>query len=123
MGCDTCEDGRETVRRDVTSHAQDTIKLLQYLVRDCGEKVTLAHLGAVLRGANTYDVRMRQHDKLPQYNSCSESTMPKELLELMLDKLLLNDVITTINVKNRSGYHNTYLDVRYIYYNSKTNQH
>jgi len=120
MGCDTCEDGRETVRKDVTTHAQDAIKLLQYLVQDCGEKVSLSHLGAVLRGANTSDVRMKQHDKLPQYSSCS--TMPKELLELMLDKLMLNDVITTIMVRNRSGFHNTYLNVRYMS-QSKTNQY
>ena len=112
MGCDICEDGRETVRKDVTSHAQDTVKLLQCLIQDCGEKVTRSHLDAVLRGANTSDIRMKQHDKLPQYNSCS--TMPKELLELMLDKLMLNDVITTISLKNRSGFHNAYLDVRYI---------
>jgi len=112
MGCDICEDGRETVRKDVTSHAQDTIKLLQCLIQDCGERVTRSHLEAILRGANTSDIRMKQHDKLPQYNSCS--TMPKELLELMLDKLMLNDVITTISLKNRSGFHNAYLDVRYI---------
>lgn len=111
MGCDTCEDGRETVRKDVTTHAQDAIKLLQYLVQDRGENVTRAHLDAVLRGANTADIRMKQHDKLPQHNSCS--TMPKELLELMLDTLMLNDVITKIMIRNKSGYHNAYLKVRY----------
>jgi bloom syndrome protein len=109
MGCDTCEDGRETVRKDVTNHARDTVKLLQHLVHECDDKVTLSHLGALLRGANTSDIRTKQHDKLPQYNSCS--TMPKELLELMLDRLMLDDVITTVMVRNGSGYHNTYLDV------------
>ncbi|KIM49018.1 hypothetical protein M413DRAFT_59644 [Hebeloma cylindrosporum] len=110
MGCDNCEDGRETVQEDVTSHARDAIKLLQYLVKDRGENVTESHLEAVLRGANTSDIRARQHDKLPQYSSCS--AMPKELLELMLDKLKADDLLALKSLKNRSGYHNTYLDVR-----------
>ncbi|KAJ3517802.1 hypothetical protein NLJ89_g284 [Agrocybe chaxingu] len=105
-GCDTCEADRETVSKDLTSNAVDAIKLIQ-LLSHRGDKLTHPQFVSVLRGANTADVRSKGHDKLPGYASCSQ--LPKELLELMLSRLLYNRVIETVAEQNRRGFHSNYL--------------
>lgn len=107
-GCDTCEDGRETVSKDVTEYAQAALKLVQTL-NDRRQKVTLPQLKGILRGANTVDIRSKQYDKLPQYAQCE--SLPKELLELMLNRLLSFDMLKNASVVNPSGFHNDYLQV------------
>ncbi|CAA7267981.1 unnamed protein product [Cyclocybe aegerita] len=105
-GCDTCEADRETVSKDLTSNAVDAIKLIQ-LLSQRGDKLTQPQFVSVLRGANTADVRGKGHDKLPGYASCSE--LPKELLELMLSRLVYKRVIETVAEQNRRGFHSNYL--------------
>ncbi|KDR81394.1 hypothetical protein GALMADRAFT_60334 [Galerina marginata CBS 339.88] len=112
-GCDTCEDGRETVSENVTTYAHDTLKLVQVLVTERGDKITLPQLRAILAGANTADIRSRQYDMLPQHGLCSK--LPKELVELMLNRLMLLEVFENISVINRSGFHNDYLRVCWLF--------
>ena len=109
QGCDTCEEGRVTVLKDVTTHARDTIELVKNLVHERREKITINQLSSILRGANLAEVRAKQHDKLPEYGSCSK--MPKELLELMLQRLLYLEVLVKVSHRNGGGFHTEYLDV------------
>lgn len=110
QGCDTCEEGRVTVLKDVTTHARGTIQLVKTLVHERKEKITINQLSSILRGANLAEVRAKQHDKLPEYGSCSK--MPKELLELMLQRLLYLEVLGKVSHRNGGGFHTEYLDVR-----------
>ena len=109
QGCDTCEEGRVTVLKDVTTHARGAIGLVKTLVHERKEKITLNQLSSILRGANLAEVRAKQHDKLPEYGSCSK--MPKELLELMLQRLLYLEVLGKVSYRNGGGFHTEYLDV------------
>ena len=98
-----------TVLKDVTIHARRTIELVKTLVHGRKEKITLNQLSFILRGANLAEVRAKQHDRLPEYGSCSK--MPKELLELMLQRLLYLEVLGKVSYKNNGGFHNEYLEV------------
>lgn len=109
QGCDTCEEDRETILKDVTAHARRIIELVKTLVQDRKEKITLNQLNSILRGANLADIRAKQHDKLPEYGFCSQ--MPKELLELMLQRLLYLEVLSKVSHRNGGGFHTEYLDV------------
>ena len=112
QGCDTCEarkKGRVTIPKDVTTHARDIIGLVKTLVRKRKERITLNQLSSILRGANLADVRAKKHDKLPEYGSCSK--MPKELLELMLHRLLYLEILGKTSYRNAGGFHIEYLDV------------
>jgi superfamily II DNA helicase RecQ len=109
QGCDTCEEGRVTVLKDVTTRARGTIELVKNLVHERKEKITINQLSSILRGANLAEVRAKQHDKLPEYGSCSK--MPKELLELMLQRLLYLEVLVKVSHRNGGGFHTEYLDV------------
>ncbi|KAF8906041.1 P-loop containing nucleoside triphosphate hydrolase protein [Gymnopilus junonius] len=111
-GCDTCEDGRETVSKDVTEYAQVALRLVQFL-NSRKENITLQQLKGILRGANTVEIRAKQHDKLPQYAYCE--SLPKELIELMLNRLLSFDMLMNVPVKNRSGFHNDYLEASKLF--------
>ena len=110
QGCDTCEEDRETILKDVTTHARGIIQLVKTLVQERKEKVTINQLSSILRGANLADIRAKQHDKLPEYGSCSK--MPKELLELMLQRLLYLEVLGKVSHRNGGGFHTDYLNVR-----------
>jgi superfamily II DNA helicase RecQ len=109
QGCDTCEEGRMTISEDVTTHARSIIELVKTLVQERKEKITINQLSSILKGANLSDVRAKQHDKLPEYGSCSK--MPKELLELMLQRLLYLEVLCKVSHRNGGGFHTEYLDV------------
>ena len=98
-----------TVLKDVTTHARGTIELVKILVHERKEKITINQLSSILRGANLAEVRAKQHDKLPEYGSCSK--MPKELLELMLQRLLYLEVLAKVSHRNGGGFHTEYLDV------------
>ena len=98
-----------TVSKDVTTHARGTIGLVKTLVQERKEKITVNQLSSILRGANLAEVRAKQHDKLPEYGSCSK--MPKELLELMLQRLLYLEVLGKVSYPNGRGFHTEYLDV------------
>ena len=109
QGCDTCEEGRMTISEDVTTHARGIIELVKTLVQERKEKITINQLSSILKGANLSDVRAKQHDKLPEYGSCLK--MPKELLELMLQRLLYLEVLCKVSHRNGGGFHTEYLDV------------
>jgi superfamily II DNA helicase RecQ len=109
QGCDICEEGRVAILKDVTTHARGTIGLVKTLVHRRKEKITLQQLFSILKGANLAEVRAKQHDKLPEYGSCSK--MPKELLELMLQRLLYLEVLGKVSYRNSGGFHTEYLDV------------
>lgn len=109
QGCDTCEEDRETVLKDVTAHARDAVELVKTLVQERKEKITLNQLSSILRGAKLAEIRAKQHDKLPEYSSCSK--IPKELLELMLQRLLYLEVLGKVSHRNGGGFHTEYLSV------------
>ncbi|KAF8163089.1 hypothetical protein B0H34DRAFT_694087 [Crassisporium funariophilum] len=108
-GCDTCEEDRETVLMDVTDHARNSIQVVQTLVSERREKMTVNQLTSILRGANLADIRNKQHDKLGEFGSCAK--MPKELLELTLQRLLYLEVLVKVSVKNGGGFHTEYLEL------------
>lgn len=108
-GCDTCEADRETILKDVTTHARGIIELVKILVQKRKEKITINQLSSILRGAKLAEIRAKQHDKLPEYGSCSK--MPKELLELMLQRLLYLEVLGKVSHRNGGGFHTEYLNV------------
>ncbi|KAF8803627.1 ATP-dependent DNA helicase [Phlegmacium glaucopus] len=110
QGCDTCEEDRQTVLKDVTTHARGIIELVKTLVQERKEKITINQLSSILRGANLADIRAKQHDKLPDFGSCSK--MPKELLELMLQRLLYLEVLVKVSHRNGGGFHTEYLNVQ-----------
>ena len=105
-GCDTCQDDRETVSRDVTKYVRDGVNLAKKLTSD---KITFTVFGNVLRGSKAAEIMSRGLDKLPEYGSCSD--LPKELVDLMLDELLYLGLVTKVATQNASGFHTEYLAV------------
>ncbi len=92
-GCDTCQDDRETVSRDVTKFVRDGVNLAKKLTSD---KITFVVFGNVLRGSKAADIMSRGLDKH---------------LDLMLDELLYLGLVTKVATQNASGFHTEYLAV------------
>lgn len=106
--CDNCAHESPLVSQDVTTEAHGAIELVKYLqIRK--EKVTSTQCRAILRGSKNIDVLNKQHDKLPMH--AKAQSMPPELLEQMIQRLLYLDVLMEVSVENKSGYHNMYLEV------------
>lgn len=107
-GCDTCQDDRETVSRDVSTYTRNAIALAKKLYK---ERITFVRLADILRGSKMADIINKGQDKHPEYGSCHD--LPKELFDLMLDELLYLGLLTKSTTQNASGFHTEYLSVHF----------
>lgn len=108
QGCDNCDNPLPLNTRDVTKEAKEAVKLVQSL--QGRELVTLTQCRDVLRGANTALMRNKHFDRERMFGSARELTV--ELLDTLLRKLCMMDVLTEHSVQQASGFHNEYVRVR-----------
>lgn len=106
--CDTCEDPQEVQSTDVWKNCVEALKLVESPDGQPGA-ITENHLQDILRGAKKSELKQRGWDTLPQYGACA--TLPIQLYESMIHKLLLDDILGKTAVRNASGYHTEYLKV------------
>lgn len=107
-GCDNCAHLVPLVTRDVTTEARAAVELVRSFQAK-RESVTLIQCRDILRGAKTAAVKSKQYDKLHFYGMGQD--MPSELLEQMIRRLCLDDVLRENPVMQSSGYHTDYVVV------------
>ena len=104
--CDNCMQGGEAQEQDLTSEAQDIVKMM----RDFnGTNVTMDHCRAVFKGANTEAIRSKRHNAVPLYGAGKH--LPNDLLGQLFKRLLFLGVIDEVSVVGTAGYHTYYLQV------------
>lgn len=105
-GCDNCQDGRQTVSRDLTTYVRNSIQLARRLRN---ERATFNQFGCILRGSKVADIVRKGFDQFEEYGSCQG--LPKELFDLMLDEMIVLGLLTKLLIKNNMDYFNEYLSV------------
>ncbi|KAG5735507.1 ATP-dependent DNA helicase hus2/rqh1 [Termitomyces sp. T112] len=104
-GCDNCDNPLPLETRDLTKEANDAVELVKSL-QERAELVTLAQCRDVLRGANTILMRSKHFDEERIFGSARE--IPLELIDTLLRKLCMMDVLTEHSVQQASGFHSEY---------------
>jgi superfamily II DNA helicase RecQ len=105
-GCDNCQDGRQTVSRDVTTFVRNSIQLARRLRN---ERATFNQFGCILRGSKVADIVRKGFDQFEEYGSCQD--LPKELFDLMLDEMMYLGLLTKLLIRGNMNYFNEYLSV------------
>ncbi|KAF8185054.1 ATP-dependent DNA helicase [Mycena galopus ATCC 62051] len=106
--CNNCANKGLLVVEDFTKEAQTVLSLVQSLQRG-HENVTVDHCRNIFKGANLAPIREKRHDQHPAFGAGKD--MPKELLELLFNKLLFHDALAEISVQTTSKWHQQYLKV------------
>ncbi|KNZ79386.1 ATP-dependent DNA helicase hus2/rqh1 [Termitomyces sp. J132] len=97
-GCDNCDNPLPLETRDLTKEANDAVELVKSL-QERAELVTLAQCRDVLRGANTILMRSKHFDEERIFGSARE--IPLELIDTLLRKLCMMDVLTEHSVQQK----------------------
>ncbi|KAJ6606656.1 DNA helicase [Mycena vulgaris] len=104
--CNNCASEGLLVTQDVTREAKSVLTLVQSLEQG-HENVTVDHCRNIFRGANVAAVRDKRHDHHPMFAAGRD--MPKELLELLFNKLMYLDALTEKSTQTNSKWHQQYL--------------
>jgi len=107
--CDNCQSTELAEEHDVTDCARKTISLLREITSARDFKLARGYLEVLLRGSKRKDVMDNNHH-LSEYHGCC-SHMSKDLLELFVNRLCAEEIISIYSVANGSRYHNDYLQV------------
>lgn len=106
--CNNCANEGLLVTQDVTKEAKAVLGLVQSLERG-QENVTVDHCRNIFKGANLAAVRDKRHDQHPSFGAGKD--MPKELVELLFNRLLYLDALVEKSVQTNSKWHVQYLKV------------
>ncbi|KAK2467108.1 hypothetical protein APHAL10511_001366 [Amanita phalloides] len=104
--CDNCNYDGALEEKDMTSVAINAVQAIRAL-RQKNENVTLDMCKCILAGSKAATVLNRGFDKLPAYDSAHD--LPRELIELMLQRLLSLDILTYFNIEHSNGFHTSYI--------------
>ncbi|KAJ7470440.1 DNA helicase [Mycena latifolia] len=104
--CNNCASEGLLVTQDVTKEAKSVLTLIQSL--EVGkENVTVDHCRNIFKGANVAAVRDKRHDHHPIFGAGRD--MPKELVELLFNKLLYLDALMERSTQTNSKWHQQYV--------------
>ncbi|KAJ6611796.1 P-loop containing nucleoside triphosphate hydrolase protein [Mycena sp. CBHHK59/15] len=106
--CNNCANEKSLVAQDVTKEAKSVLTLVQSFEHG-HENVTVDQCRAVFRGANAASVREKRHDQHPAYGSGRD--MPKELAEMLFNRLLFLDALVEVSTQTTSKWHQQYVKV------------
>ncbi|KAF8636605.1 hypothetical protein AX17_003415 [Amanita inopinata Kibby_2008] len=106
--CDNCNYDGPVERKDMTAIATSTVELVREL-RQTNENVTIDVCKWILAGSRACAILNRGFDQLPLYGSCGD--LPRELLELMLQRILALDVLMHFTVQHNNGFHTSYIEL------------
>ncbi|KAF7338550.1 ATP-dependent helicase [Mycena venus] len=104
--CNNCASEGLLVTQDFTKEAKAVLTLVQSLERG-QENVTVDHCRNIFKGANVAAIRDKRHDQHPVFGAGKD--MPKELVELLFNKLLYLDALMEKSIQTNSKWHNQYL--------------
>lgn len=104
--CNNCENESFLVTQDFTKEAKSVLTLVQSLERG-QENVTVDHCRNIFKGANVNAVREKRHDQHPIFGAGKD--MPKELVELLFNKLLYLDALKEQSTQTKLNWHQQYL--------------
>ncbi|KAK7023808.1 ATP-dependent helicase [Favolaschia claudopus] len=104
--CNNCADQGLLETADYTQQAKIVIRLVQSFERS-QENVTIDQCRSIFKGANTAAVRDKGHDQLPAFGAGKD--IPKEVLELLFNKLLFLDALVEKSVQTTTKWHVQYL--------------
>ncbi|KAF8623942.1 hypothetical protein AX15_006107 [Amanita polypyramis BW_CC] len=106
--CDNCNYNGPLEKKDMTIVATNIVRAIHGL-RQNKENVTLDVCKSILSGSKATAILNRGFDTLPAYGSAYD--IPKELIELMLQRLLSLNVLTYFNVEHANGFHTSYIEL------------
>jgi bloom syndrome protein len=107
--CNNCANDGLLVHQDCTEEAKKVLTLVQSLNQG-HENVTVDQCRNIFKGAKLAAVREKGHDHHPIYGAGRD--MPKELVELLFNKLLYLDALVEKSTQTNSKWHQQYLKVR-----------
>ncbi|KAJ7184098.1 P-loop containing nucleoside triphosphate hydrolase protein [Mycena filopes] len=110
--CNNCASEGLMVTDDFTQEAKRVLGLVQSMQHG-QENVTVDHCRNVFKGANIAAVREKGHDKHPLFGAGKD--MPKELLELLFNKLLYLDALIEQSTQTNSKWHTQYVKVAHCF--------
>ncbi|KAL1722709.1 DNA helicase [Schizophyllum commune] len=106
--CDNCANPTPLEDQDMTAEARHFLMFVQAVTRDRVD-ITQDMALAAIRGANT---KALQDKGLTQYQGFAACiAQPKELVELLLARLLCDQMLDEVNIQNNSGFSNAYLRI------------
>ncbi|KAJ6547228.1 hypothetical protein B0H19DRAFT_1032845 [Mycena capillaripes] len=108
--CNNCENESFLVTQDFTKEAKSVLTLVNSLERG-QENVTVDHCRNIFKGANVSAVREKRHDQHPIFGAGKD--MPKELVELLFNKLLYLDALKEQSTQTKANWHQQYLKLGY----------
>jgi bloom syndrome protein len=106
--CNNCANEGLLVTQDFTQEAKSVLILVQSLERG-RENVTVDHCRNIFKGANLAPVRDKGHDQHPVFGAGRD--MPKDLVDLLFNKLLYLDVLMEKSTQTSSQWSHQYLKV------------
>ncbi|KAJ7231453.1 ATP-dependent DNA helicase [Mycena haematopus] len=106
--CNNCASESSLVTHDFTKEAKIVLSLVQSLERG-QENVTVDQCRNIFRGSNISSVRAKGHDQHPHFGAGKE--MPKDLVELLFNRLLFLDALGEKSVRTTAQWHVQYLKV------------
>ncbi|KAJ7156117.1 DNA helicase [Mycena crocata] len=104
--CNNCANEGLFVTDDFTKDAKNILSLVQSLERG-QENVTVDQCRSIFKGANVAALRDRKHDLHPLFGAGKD--MPKELAELLFNKLLYLDALKEQSTLTKSKWHVQYV--------------
>jgi superfamily II DNA helicase RecQ len=105
-GCDNCRNPDRLQEGDFTKQATQVIDLIRSLG---SQNVSSDQCRQILKGSNCQAVRDKRHDRLPLFGACKDLT--PELLELLVNKMLFQDILKFETTQNNAGWNTQYLKV------------
>lgn len=104
--CDNCANPMPLEDQDMTAQARSFVSFIQ-AVTNARVDITQDMALAAMRGANTKPLLEKGLTGYSDFGACSAS--PKELIELLLARLLCDQILDEQNIQNGSGFSNAYL--------------
>ena len=105
--CDVCDSTTTFETRDVTEYAARAVKLVAQLSAH-GNKVTLLYCLDVFRGSRSSKITNNGDDQLDGFGAGED--LDRGEAERMFHRLVTEDAITEVNVVNKRGFANQYVD-------------
>ena len=103
--CDDCQTKSAIKQMDFSKEARAIVAAVQNIPRN--QNFTLAHFVMVFRGSTNKKIKDARHDRTAM--SGLGKTLSVKLCHRIFHELLLSEFLAEEEVKNRSGYSNTYL--------------
>ncbi|KAF7359469.1 ATP-dependent helicase [Mycena sanguinolenta] len=94
--CNNCANEGLVVTEDFTKEAKIVLSLVQSMEQG-QENVTVDQCRSIFKGSNNNAVRTKGHDQHPQFGAGKD--MPKELVELLFNRLLYLDALMEKSVR------------------------